>query len=502
MSRRTVVGSILVVAFFGMLVGWAVSSPVGASPDDDYHLTSIWCSPFSDTYPCTEITNADGGLTLLAPRTVVEAHACFAFQPEVTADCAETESLDRRLTNRVNQIQRLYPPGFYTVHSVFATSDFTASVLRMRLFNAFIASSLVALLLILCRPAIRASALLAIPVMVVPTGLFIVASTNPSSWVVLGTVFFFLFLVNALMRHRQDRSYWASLALAIVCASMAMLSRIDGSAFVVVVSIAAGILMFPRRNEAHRTSWIALIVIGLSALASFFLQGSGPVGSPDRIGDSKYVGGLLFDNILEIPGFFTGIVGLSPLGWSDTRMPGLVSAAALIALGGVLVWGLQKMHRAKTVAVVLLAGATFALPVYVAQQERIAVLDFVQARYLLPLALVLVAVIVGSMPRERREPLSRVPHGVVTALLSVSAVVALWVNFHRYAFGADQPFVSRDMVMAWQGLTGSATVPLLIVASCACVVFFVLAQWMYEQTDDDADAKNADAVNVAGVQRT
>lgn len=502
MSRRTVIGSILVVAFFGMLVGWAVSSPVGASPDDDYHLASIWCSPFSDSHPCTEVTDVVGSPTLLVPSTVVAAHSCFAFQPEITADCVETSASGERMTDRINQIQRLYPAGFYTIHSVFATSDFTSSVLRMRLFNAFIASALVALLLILCSPAIRASALLAIPVMVVPTGLFIVASTNPSSWVVLGTAFFFLFMVNALMRHRRDRSYWASLALAIVCASMAMLSRIDGSAFVVVVSIAAGILMFPRRNEAYRTSWVALIVIGLSGLASFFLQGSGPVGSPDRIGDSKYVGGLLVDNILEIPGFFTGIVGPSPLGWVDTRMPGLVSAAALIALGGVLLWGIQEMHRAKTVAVVLLAGATFALPVYVAQQERIAVLDFVQARYLLPLALVLVAVIVGSMPRERREPFPRVPHGVVTALLSVSAVLALWVNFHRYAFGADQPFVSRDMVMAWQGLTGSATVPLLIVASCACVVFFVLAQWMYGQTDDDADAKNADAVNVAGVQQT
>ncbi len=494
--------SVLVVAFFGMLVGWAVSSPVGASPDDDYHLASIWCSPFSDSYPCTEVTDVVGSPTLLVPSTVVAAHVCFAFQPEVTADCVETSSPGERMTDRVNQIQQLYPPGFYTIHSVFATPDFTSSVLRMRLFNAFIASTLVALLLILCSPTLRASALLAIPVMVVPTGLFIVASTNPSSWVVLGTLFFFLFMVNALMRDREDRSYWASLALAIACASMAMLSRIDGSAFVVVVSIAAGILMFPGRNKVHRSSWAVLMVVGISALTSFFIQGSGPVGTPDRIGDSKYVGGLLVDNILEIPGFFTGIVGPSPLGWVDTRMPGLVSAAALIALGGVLLWGIQEMHRVKTVAVVLLTGATFGLPVYVAQQERIAVLDFVQSRYLLPLAVVLVVVIVGSMPRERREPLSRGPHGVVTALLSMSAVVALWVNFHRYAFGAGQPFVSRDMVMAWPGIVESATVPLLIVASCASVVFFVLSQWMYGQTHDDADAKNQDAANDAWAQQT
>ena len=35
---------LLGVVAFG---SWALSSAVGSAPDDDYHLTSIWCSSFA-----------------------------------------------------------------------------------------------------------------------------------------------------------------------------------------------------------------------------------------------------------------------------------------------------------------------------------------------------------------------------------------------------------------------------------------------------------------------
>ena len=34
----------LPLAFFVTCAGWALASPVGAAPDDDYHLASIWCA--------------------------------------------------------------------------------------------------------------------------------------------------------------------------------------------------------------------------------------------------------------------------------------------------------------------------------------------------------------------------------------------------------------------------------------------------------------------------
>ena len=34
----------LPLALLVVFGSWAVTSPVGASPDDDYHLSSIWCA--------------------------------------------------------------------------------------------------------------------------------------------------------------------------------------------------------------------------------------------------------------------------------------------------------------------------------------------------------------------------------------------------------------------------------------------------------------------------
>ena len=44
LSRRpAVVGGLLLILMLLTGLGWAVSSPVESSPDDNYHLGSIWC---------------------------------------------------------------------------------------------------------------------------------------------------------------------------------------------------------------------------------------------------------------------------------------------------------------------------------------------------------------------------------------------------------------------------------------------------------------------------
>ena len=44
LSRRpTVVGGLLLILMLLTGLGWAVSSPVESSPDDNNHLGSIWC---------------------------------------------------------------------------------------------------------------------------------------------------------------------------------------------------------------------------------------------------------------------------------------------------------------------------------------------------------------------------------------------------------------------------------------------------------------------------
>jgi len=49
------------------LSAWAFASPIGASPDDDYHLASIWCANESRTDLCAPDPVHGDGWRLVLP---------------------------------------------------------------------------------------------------------------------------------------------------------------------------------------------------------------------------------------------------------------------------------------------------------------------------------------------------------------------------------------------------------------------------------------------------
>jgi hypothetical protein len=115
------------LALLVVLLAWAVTSPVGSSPDDDYHLSSIWCAGGERSGTC-EIDPGDAGVRLV-PESVGFAHECFAYDATVTADCSEDLSANVAPTDRVNNVQGLYPGGFYQVMGLLVGPDEMRSVL-------------------------------------------------------------------------------------------------------------------------------------------------------------------------------------------------------------------------------------------------------------------------------------------------------------------------------------------------------------------------------------
>lgn len=481
-----------------VLVGWSVTSPLGSSPDDDYHLASIWCSELSYLHPCEQVAGPNEETSVLVPAVLIESHVCFAFQPGATANCVDRVQDTLRLTDRINQVQGLYPGGFYLAMSGFASQDYVTSVFVMRMVNALIVVLFLGAFLFLGRPALTQSALLVLPVMFIPLAVFLFASTNPSSWTVAGSVFYFLFGLNAIVSSPRSAGRIASLVLAVASAVIAMSSRVDASAFIVVITVALALHVGWQGLLRSRAVAATLLATGIAAGVFFFLQGLGPAGSSTTIGESKYVGGLLFTNVLEIPGFLGGAVGGTPLGWLDTRLPGLVTTVGLIAVGAVAFWGLASMGVRKSISASFLVFAAFGIPVALAQQQRIPVLEFVQARYLLPLLIVLLLVLALTMPPQVRERFPTVPHATLTTLLAASGMAALWINFHRYAYGSFAPFFARDLEVKWSGLIGSFSMVLLVAGIVATVTFVFSAMWSYRllSRDENMTENSIDASTV------
>jgi hypothetical protein len=480
------------LALLVVLLGWIVASPLGSSPDDDYHLASIWCSELSYLHPCAEFPGEQGGASLLVPAVVIESHICYAFQPDATADCVANVSDTLRLTDRINQVQGLYPSGYYTVMSLFASPDYETAVFAMRVVNSLMVVALLLAFFMIGRPFLQQSALLVLPVLFIPLAAFLFASTNPSSWTITGSVFFFLFGSNALAWESSSRRRIASLILAILSAVLAVSSRIDASAFIFLLALV--IIVLAGRECVLRSKVASGLILGtgVAALMFFILQGLGPAGSPEKIGESEYVGGLLVTNVLEVPGFLGGVVGGAPLAWLDTRLPGLVSTVGLLAVGALAFWGLAVMGRRKTVATVTLFVAAFGIPVALAQQQRIEVLDFVQARYLLPLVMVLLLVVVMTVPPRTRENFPFAPHATLTVLVAVSGVVALWATYHRFAYGADIPYLARNVPARWFGLVEpiSITVILIALVASAAFAFLMMASYRVSSAQINTPATN------------
>jgi hypothetical protein len=263
-----------------------------------------------------------------------------------------------------------------------------------------------------------------------------------------------------------------------------MSSRVDASAFIVIITVALVALAGREVLVESKAVTGAVILTGLAAFTYFLFQGLGPAGSTTTIGESTYVGGLFVTNVLEIPGFLGGAVGGAPLGWLDTRMPGLVGTVGLLAIGALAFWGLAQMDSRKSITATFLLITAFGVPVLLAQQQRIEVLEFIQARYLLPLLFVLLIVVVTTLPPRVRERFPLVPHGVLSVSVAAAGIAALWVTFHRFAYGADVPYLARDLENSWSGLLGSMSIFLIWLGMLSTVAFVALMMGSYRSLSE------------------
>ena len=441
-------------SFFLLGCAWAVTSPVASAPDDDYHLASIWCAQGDRDRACQ-----DTGLVpqkFIVAAGAVNSAFCFATKPDVSGDCTASElnSTEMILTERVNNIQHLYPGGYYSVMSVFVGSDVEKSVYFMRLFSVFVVSVLMAVLIRFVPSGIRQATLVAIAVTFIPLGLFLVASTNPSGWAIAGTLYFFAFGLALLYRSSwRTPGTWVIAAALCISAIMAMSSRVDSAAFLSVATIAIFALAGWRRILGHVPGSLLLLVLALAGVVTYFMVT--PIEASGELGTSEPGSNLLWTNLIEFPYLVQGIVGGWPLGWNDTVLPAFVSVIGLLVIGAITYVGLSRVWVNKAVALGITFAAFVGFPLVFMQTQGIAVGEVVQSRYLLPLFAVLVAVVM--IPTRVKTPIQiqRVPVILIVCGLWISSSLAIWANAHRYSSvaadssGGFSSLFSADIVWSY-----------------------------------------------------
>jgi hypothetical protein len=464
-----------ILGMFLALSAWSVASPVGSSPDDDFHLGSIWCGAGDRSGLC------EPGSTPEKKRIPIAiAHSiCFAYNADADASC-QTGNLvisDGLFyeTDRLNTTG-LYPPVFYSMMSLFASDQLQISVVVIRLINALIFLALLASTWLLISPDKRRALLTSYAITMIPLGFFLVPSTNPSSWAIsgIGALFFSV----AELSDTQSNKRQAALGITAVIAFVLIAgSRGDGALFSIV---AIAMALFVQPKIKMNTRWIYSSALLLAAVAALIFFSTGQASVANEGLNGTYDGtsqasslNLLFANILNIPSIAVGIFGSWGLGWLDTVMPSIVWTLGLMVAGAVAIVGFGNTNLKKNVAALLVLVAVYLLPLYVLYKSHAAVGAYVQPRYVLPLVVLLVCISQLQTNPSNKNPLQPTQSLIVIAALSVAFSVSLHLNMDRYITGMAHPTWNLDPSRGWWWNVSTPPIAIWAIGSLGMILFLL-----------------------------
>ncbi len=464
------------------LLAWTLASPIGAAPDDDFHLDSIWCSSAFDQSSCLPGSKPD---TRVVPAALVHS-ACFAGDSTISAACQGTGSPSSRPTVETDRgnFDNNYPPVYYATMGLFVTPDILGSVWFMRLLNVVLFVGITTLLACLLPASRRTALVTGWLITTVPLGAFLLASNNPSSWALIGVGSSWLALLGFFESTGRRR-----IALGVlfgVTVVMAAGARGDAAIYTILGSAIVILLTF-RRERGYLLSAILPVVMALVAAAFFFASQQSGVATSGLGTASSISGGptgqetggslsgfsLIAYNLLTVPSLWAGVFGEWGLGWLDTAVPAIVRITAAGVFAAAVFLGLRRAGWRKTVAFVGLALVLWLLPTYVLVRGGNEVGDNVQPRYLLPLIVVIAALALLAVGRWRLR-LSWLQVSIAGAALVVDQAVSLQVNIRRYVTGTSIQGLNLDAGDQWWWPSAPAPMVVWIVGSLAYAALMVV----------------------------
>ncbi|MFC7496702.1 MULTISPECIES: DUF2142 domain-containing protein [unclassified Nocardioides] len=474
------------LAALAALVAWSLASPAGSSPDDNFHLPSIWCAAGTDDVRCLPIEGNDEARVV--PDEVAGA-PCFAFKADVSGQCQAPfgKTTGPNVGTDFGNWNGLYPPGFHRVMHVFVGDSVASSVLRMRLANSVLLLVMLASLTYLLPRRLRIIPAMTVLLTAVPLGLSIYASSNPSSWALISAATVWVSFHAALQV--EGRRRLGLVALGLVGAVLGASARSDQALFTV---LAIGVVLLARlpwfigdpgqRWERIRASGVVLLGAGLAALISAWGFLAGDQSSAVSGGLATSAGGSWWDltrhNALGLPTVWFGALGYGDqgtIGWLDTRFPAVVGFGALFAWVAVMFGQWRGISRARGAAMGVLLLAMAVYPLYLLAVSGATIGTQFQPRYVLPLLIVFTGFsLLGRKRWLHHGPWQR---WALVVALSIAQSFALFTQIRRYTTGTDVPGFNLNKDTEWWWPVGGLLSPngVWLIGS---VAFAGLVWWM------------------------
>ena len=439
--RRVLPGLVCAVAVLVLGWAWSVASPPASSPDEEYHLASIWCPMPYEAYGCQTATDGQGQLTVDVPEAVGVRSLCWQSSLKTTAECTSALSSQVQVpTWRVDQGG--YPGGMYKALHLLVGADTHSSLLAMRMLTVVVAVLLGAGVVVVGGRTVRRLLVYTVLGSYLPLGVSMVASMNPSGWSLIGVTTAFLGMV--CLAYADQR--WRVVGSAVLVAAGALLAgsaRSDAGPYLVVAGAAAVVIY----HRQFRTHLLRLLVPGLLAVwGAVVLLSSSQIGAMQTPAvlagiDVSHRNARLtfFKNLDEILSLVIGNYGTWPLAQLDAPMPSSVYVPALAVAAGLCLVGLRQVTLGKLLVIGTVAALLVALPLYLLQVSLLYVNEVIQPRYVLPLLPVLVGSCVAPV-FGRQLSLTRLQALTVWLAVSVAHCSALLAFMRRFAVGTEGAF--------------------------------------------------------------
>lgn len=462
---RLLTAFLIPVLAFLVLASWSLSSSVGSSPDDDFHLAAIWCG-LGDREGLCE--NPGDPVERLVPTPVADV-ACYAFDAGASGACWNPDEGGMARVDRAN-IDGLYPRLFYAVMAPFASTDVQASVMSMRLFNSAIAVGLLTAVFFALPRRLRPVLLVSVLTTVVPLGMFVLASTNPSSWAYLSAATLWISLYGATITTGRRRLVLAG--LAILAAVIGAGARGDAAVYAVFAVALVALLTFRRRSLDVVPAIAAGTIVVIAALSYFTSRQGGAIVTGLNHDTPPLTLGQQFQNFVEIPSLWLGALGGNGLGWLDTPLPSGVYVMTLAAFAGAFFVGIHGSSRRRIIAVIIALAAMWLVPFILLSQSHAVIGTQVQARYILPI--MVVAVGVASLHPRALQRWRGWRAALAATCLSIAAALALHTNIRRYTTGLDVLTADPGAQAEWWWPSAPSPLVTWIIGSLAFAAMAVL----------------------------
>lgn len=467
-TRAKLLRSVLVLLGAALtLTAWLYASPPGSSPDDGYHLGSIWCANGYMPDRCLESPGTADPDVAIAPSVLAQL-TCVAGDGRKSAACQNDiyQQFEGRFAPTVTNLSGTRATLYYRTANLLITDDISATIARIRVMNAALVLLLVGLTAGLAAPDLRRAVLASWLVASLPHGLFLMTSLNSTAWGLIGVGTCLANAVTALRPGDRWRRGTAG-TLAVLGASMALGSRTEAGAHLAVIAVALAVLWLTdlqrdtggRRSDGRRRRLALLyavpalfavgIVVRFSALPYLLGSGSGLASGWDRL-VQRGISNPALTLAAETPQLWTGALGTWSLGWLDTNMPSTVSVSATIGFVGLIVLGAAGASRGRSLSMIVVFLAMIALPTISLLSIGLVVLEQLQPRHYLPLLYALLAFALIRTPGQPPLEIGRGTRISLAGILTVGHSVALAVNINRYTRGLTEfLYVDANREVEW-----------------------------------------------------